>query len=402
MRVLEDYHGIVEDRLLVEILEKARKLYGRQVLHINSTYQGGGVAEILVNLIPLMNDAGIDTEWKVLHGNPDFFDITKKFHNGLQGEKINLSRLKQQLFVQANEAFSVFTHVNHDCVVIHDPQPLPLIRFYKKRQPWLWRCHIDLSQPNQEIWDFLKTFVLRYDRMIISDKNYQRNHMPVGQKVIYPAIDPLSPKNKELPERDISKYLSKFKIPLDKPLLCQISRFDKWKDPLGVVEVYKQVRKQVDCRLVLCGSMATDDPEGARIFENLLTRTNPLIEAGDVILITSENSILVNALQRSSAVVLQKSIREGFGLTVTEAMWKERPVVASNIGGIRLQVDDGENGFLLEPRDTRAFAERIIELLNNPALAAEIGRKAKASVREKFLMTRLLSDYLSLFQEVLS
>lgn len=401
MRVLEDYRDIVGDQAIFNIFAKARNLYGKRMLHINSTYQGGGVAEILVSLIPLMNDVGIDTEWKVLHGNPDFFDITKKFHNGLQGEKINLTKIKRQLYVEANEAFSVYTHLDDECVVIHDPQPLPLIKFYRKRQPWFWRCHVDLSKPERELWNFLKGFILRYDRMIISDEEYRRKHLPVQQTVMFPAIDPLSPKNKVLSDSDIAKYLKKFKIPTDKPLLTQISRFDKWKDPTGVLEIYKLVSKEVDCRLVLCGSMAPDDPEGGKIFEGLLRRAKPLTESGDVILVTSENSILVNALQRSAAVIIQKSLREGFGLTVAEAMWKSKPVIASNVGGIRLQIQDGENGFLLQPNDIEGFARRTIEILRNPSLAESMGLKAKSSVAQRFLITRLLSDYLDLFNEAL-
>jgi len=401
MRGLEDYREIVGDEVISTIYRKARRLYGKHILHINSAYQGGGVAEMLASLVPLMNDTGIDAGWRILHGNPDFFTITKKFHNALQGESINFTEIKKRLYVQANENFSVYTHIDHDCVIIHDSQPLPLIKFYKKRQPWIWRCHVDLSNPHKELWDFLKKFILRYDMVIISNEKYKREDLPVEQRVIYPAIDPLSSKNKEISNAVISKYLKKFGISTDKPIITQISRFDKWKDPEGVIKVFKLVKERVDCRLVLCGSMATDDPEGWMIYERVKRKAKRLIENGDVILITSENNILVNALQRSSAVIIQKSIREGFGLTVTEALWKGKPVVASNIGGIPLQINDEENGFLVEPHDIKGFADKILQLLQDPDLAEEMGKKGKQTVKKNFLLTRLLLDYLDFLNDLI-
>jgi len=365
------------------------------VLHINSTYAGGGVAEILNSLVPLLNDIGISVGWRILHGNPDFFTITKKFHNGLQGEKINLSRIKKRLYIQANEDFSTYTHICHDCIFIHDPQPLPLIRFYEKSQPWVWRCHVDISHPHQEIWEFLKEFIVDYDQVVVSNQDYLRKDLPVEQRIVYPVIDPLSPKNIELSDKDIVKYLKKFHIPTDKPLITQISRFDKWKDPEGVVKVFKLVREKMDCRLALCGSVARDDPESLTIFERVKKKANRLLDNGDVILITSENNILVNVLQRCSSVVVQKSIKEGFGLTVTEALWKGTPIVASNVGGISLQINS-QNGFLVDPHDTEGFAKSIINILNNPELGREAGRRGKENVRKHFLITRCLSDHLDL------
>jgi len=401
MRTLEDYHNIVGDKVITCIHKKARKLYQKHILHINSTYQGGGVAEILTSLVPLMNDIGIDTGWRIMQGNPDFFQITKKFHNALQGGSINFTEMKKKLYLLANENFSVYTHINHDCVIIHDPQPLPQIKFYPKRQPWIWRCHADLSNPNGKLWGFLKNFILRYDLVVVSNKSYRQKDLPVEQKICYPAIDPLSHKNMELSQKDMTKTLRKFGIPTDKPLITQVSRFDRWKDPTGVIEVFKLVRKKVDCRLILCGSMAADDPEGWAIYERVHRKANDLIKTGDIILLTSESNILVNALQRVSKVVIQKSIREGFGLTVAEALWKQTPVVASNIGGIPLQIIDGENGFLLEPFDTRGYAERIVQILTDPALEQKMGKKGKEHVRKNFLITRLLSDYLTVLNHVI-
>jgi trehalose synthase len=400
MRSLDDYSEIVGDEVLSTIYKKSRRLSGKHILHINSTYQGGGVAEILGSVVVLMNDVGIDVGWRILFGTPDFFAITKKFHNALQGGAVNLTEIKKRLYIRASEDFSVFTHIDHDCVIIHDPQPLPLIKYYAKKQPWVWRCHVDLSSSNSDLWDFLKKFILRYDVMVVSHEKYKRSGLPVEQRIIHPAIDPLSPKNMEISEGIINKYLRKFGIPKDKPLVTQISRFDKWKDPEGVLQVYKYVKKKVDCRLVLCGSMASDDPEGWKIFERVEQKAKDLIANGDVILITSENSILVNALQKASHVVIQKSTREGFGLTISEALWKGTPVVTTNIGGIPLQVVDKENGFLVEVTDKRGFAERIVHLLKNPKLAEEMGEKGKEIVRKNFLITRVISDYLDLLNEL--
>ena len=401
MRYLEDYREIVGENVLSTIHRLASKLYGSHILFINSTYQGGGVPEILEALIPLMNDIGLDAGWRILHATPDFFTITKKFRDALQGDSIHFTEMKKRLYMQANEDFSVFTHIDHDCVIIHETQPLPLVKFYKKRQPWIWRCHLDLSDPNKKLWEFLKNFVLRYDAAIFSCDKYKKEELPVEQRIIQPGIDPLSPKNMELSDKDISKYLKKFDIPTDKPLITQISRFDKWRDPEGVIDIFKRVKKKVDCRLVLCGSIAIDDPEGLNICDKIRQKERPLIENKDLICITSENNILVNVLQRSSDVIIQKSFKEGFGLTVTEALWKEKPVVASTAGGVPLQITDGEHGFLVDPYDKKGFADRIIQLLQNPELAEEMGRKGKENVRKNFLITRLVLDYLVLLTDII-
>jgi trehalose synthase len=398
---LIDYRDIVGDKVITGIFQQARALYGKRIVHLNSTYMGGGVAEILNSLVPLMNDVGLNTGWRIIRGNPDLFSITKKFHNALQGDSIRLTDMKKEIYIRASEEFSIYTHLNHDCVIIHDPQPLPMIRYYIKQQPWIWRCHIDISHPDPELWDFLKKFILKYDLAIVSHENYKKDDIYIEQRIIPPVIDPLSPKNKELSDNDIQRFLKKFGIPKDKPIITQISRFDKWKDPEGVIRIFKKVKKQIDCRLVLCGSMATDDPEGMKIYQKVAQSANNLIESGDVILITSENNILVNSLQRFSDVIIQKSIREGFGLVVAEALWKQAAVVASNVGGIPLQVIDGETGFLCEPCDENAFAERIVQLMKDKKLAERLGRNAKEHIRAKFLITRLLSNYLDLIQSVL-
>jgi trehalose synthase len=382
---LEEYREIVGDEVISEIYRKVRPLYGKHVLHINSTYHGGGVAEILNSKVPLMNDAGVDAGWRILPGNPEFFAITKKFHNALQGGDINLTEIKKKLYFQASEVFSRYTHIDHDCVIVHDPQPLPLIQYYKKRQPWIWRCHVDLSHPNKEVWDFLKPIIQRYDIVVVSHESYKQPDLPVEQRVCYPAIDPLSIKNMELPEKVMAKYQKKLGPKgMDKPIISQVSRYDIWKDPEGVVDVFRLVKEKVDCRLVLCGNTATDDPEGAEVLESVKKRAADLIETGDVILLTDEGNIFsfVNTLQRSSSVVIQKSIKEGFCLAVTEALWKEVPVVGSNVGGIPLQIVDGENGFLVEPNDVEGFADKIVTILKDAKLRKKMGKKGKETVRE--------------------
>ena len=401
-RTLEDYRPIVGDDVISGIYRKAASLRGKRVLHVNSTYQSGGVAEMILSLVPLMNNVGIDTRWNILNGDGEFFAITKNFHNALQGQAVAFSDEEKDLYLQTNESFSGQMAIDHDLVVIHDPQPLPLIRFYRKTQPWVWRCHVDLSNPNPALWEFLKGFVLDYDRMVISHEHYRRRGMPMEQWICRPAIDPLSEKNRDLSEAETAALLAKYGVPTDKPLVTQISRFDKWKDPLGVVEVFSEVKRHVDCRLVLCGSMAPDDPEGWAIYRQVEDAARPLIDAGDVILITAEDHLLVNALQRASAVILQKSLREGFGLTVTEGLWKGRPVIASRVGGIPLQIEDGETGFLLDPTDTEGFAWRVRQVLENPDLGERLGRAGKEHVRQHFLITRLLSDYLDMLNAELT
>lgn len=400
MRAIDEYRGIVGDKVISDIVKMAKNLYGLRVLHINSTYYGGGVAEMLYSLIPLMNDVGVSVDWRILRGTPEFFTITKKFHNAIQGDPINLSDIKKTLYIQNNQDFASYCQIDADCVIIHDPQPLPLIRFYKRKQPWIWRCHVDLSRPNPQLWDYLKGFILRYDRVIVSDCRYMKEDLPMDYSVIHPVIDPLSSKNKEISKDLIMRTLKKYAVPTDKPILTQISRFDKWKDPANVIEMFKLVKAKIDCRLVLCGSMAADDPEGIQIYQKILQRANNHVAKRDVILLTVEDNILVNALQRISSVVIQKSIREGFGLTVTEALWKEKPVVASNVGGIPLQMVDGETGYLIDPTDIKTGAARVISILENPAEAKRLGTNGREMVLKKFLITRHLYDDLKMLNDL--
>jgi trehalose synthase len=402
MRGLEDYLPIVGEKVMAELYRNAHRLMNRHIVHINSTAYGGGVAEILNNLIILMNDVGVDTGWRVLSGQSDFFTITKKFHNAIHGQSINMTENKKRLYLEANERFSKFTHLDHDVVVIHDPQPLPLIKFNKKVQPWIWRCHIDLTSPNEDVWNFIKLYILRYDMMILSSKRFQRDDLPIEQKIMAPSIDPLSPKNMDLNGNLTSKVLKKYSIPTDKPLITQVSRFDPWKDPEGVLKVFKRVKQEVDCRLVYCYNMAPDDPEGIIIYNKMKKRANSFLETGDVLFVLGENQILVNVLQRISDVIIQKSLREGFGLTVTEAQWKQTPVVASRVGGIPDQVVDNETGFLVDPRDIDDCAAKVVALLKDKKMAEDMGRKGREFIRNNFLITRQLKDYLEILSDVLN
>lgn len=398
---LEDFRHIVPDETLAEIYAKARQLYGKHIVHLNTTYQGGGVAEILYSLVLLMNDAGIDAGWRILHGSQEFFEITKSFHNALQGAKLNLSQRKKRIYLQVNENFSKFSHLDHDCVIIHDPQPLSIITSYRKSQPWIWRCHIDLTNPHKELWDFLKGYLLKYDQIVVSSEKYFKDDLPVDQRLMLPAINPLSQKNKDINDKTMIEYITKAGIPTDKPIITQVSRLDPWKDPEGVIDVFKLVKQKVDCRLVFCYNVASDDPEGMRMYNKVLRKANKLYKNGHIIFVVGNNETLVNAVQRFSDVIIQKSTKEGFCLCVTEALWKGTPVVASDVGGIPSQIEDGENGFLVASKDTEGFADRIIHLLKNPDDGKAIGLKAKETVRKKFLITRLLSDYLYMLNSII-
>jgi len=347
------------------------------------------------------HDGAIEVDWRILRGSPDFITITKKFHNALQGGSINITPIKRQLYTGTNEAFSTYCHIDQDCIIVHDPEPLPLIRFYRKNQPWVWGCHIDLTDANTQLWEILKGFILKYDLVVFSSEKYKKEDLPVEQRVIVPAIDPFSLKNKELSERDIVKYVKKAGIANDKPIIAQVSSMDPWKDPEGLLEIFNRVREKVDCRLIYCYDMPLDDAESTAIYSKVYRKARKLREKGDVVFVVGRNQILVNSIQRCSTVVVQNSIREGFYLAVTEALWKGKPVVATNVGGIPLQVTDGEEGFLVEPHERTKFAEKIIEILKNPSLAEEMGEKGKERVRENFLITRLLSDYLDLLNEII-
>jgi trehalose synthase len=390
---IEDYEALVGAEVVQRIRDKADKLKGLRVANFNSTYYGGGVAEIISSLTLLMNSLGLRTEWRVIQGTADFFSITKKMHNALQGGEIDLSEIKKEIFEQVIYENSVRNFLDHDFIIVHDPQPLPLIEHYEKKCPWLWRCHLDLSRPDKEMWKYLRRWIDNYDAVILSCKEFAQEMKP-PQRAMMPAIDPFTIKNRQLSDREIDERMTHYGIPTDLPLVVQISRFDPWKDPKGVVEAFKLARKQIDARLVLLGNFATDDPEGEEIFHSLCACRDERI----LILTSGDDTALVNALQTRAAVVLQKSLREGFGLTVAEAMWKGTPVIGGNVGGIRYQIDDGVNGFLIS--SIEETAKRIVQLVDDKELRDEMGQKARETVRKNFLLTRYLEQYLDLFAEL--
>lgn len=386
---IEDYEQFVGAETIERIREKSKPLQGLHVVNVNSTYYGGGVSQLLSSLTLLMNDIGIKTGWRAIHGPPDFFSVTKKMHNALQGGKINITERKMKLYEEVIYENSIRNHLDHDIVIIHDPQPLPMINHYRKGGPWIWRCHIDLSSPHQELWNYLVSFIEKYDVVILSSEDYAQK-LETPQVFFMPAIDPLSITNRELTRREIDERLNHYNIPTDLPLVVQISRFDRWKDPQGVIQAFKLARKEVNCTLVLLGNVATDDPEGEEVYKSLLDSREERI-----IILSRQDGALVNALQRRAAVVLQKSLREGFGLTVAEAMWKGTPVIGGNVGGIRYQIKDGVNGFLVS--SIEEASERIVQLVQDKELREQMGQKAKETVRQQFLLTRYLEQYVDLF-----
>jgi trehalose synthase len=385
---VEDYEPFIGQQAVDRIVAKGRQLAGRSVAHVNSTYYGGGVAEILSSMTLLMRSLGLDAEWRAIQGPPDFFGITKKMHNALQGTPIRLTDIKKEIYEDVAFQNALRNRFDHDYVVVHDPQPLPLVMFSRKRGPWIWRCHVDLAQPSQEIWEYLTGFIEHYDAMIVSADEY-RQPLRVPELVFQPAIDPFSILNRELPEGEVDRRLRHYGVPTDLPLVVQVSRFDRWKDPQGVIRAFQMARRKRECTLVLVGNVAIDDPEGPEVYESLLGAKEERI-----LILSGEDSSFVNALQRRAAVVMQKSLREGFGLTVSEAMWKRTPVIGGNVGGIRYQIDDGVNGFLVS--SVEEAAERLVLLLSDEGLRRRMGDAAHEKVRQHFLMTRYLEQYLDL------
>jgi len=388
---VSDYVRFIGTETVDRICKKAELLKDEHIVHVNSTYYGGGVAEILLSMTLLMNRLGIKTGWRTIHGRPEFFNVTKKMHNALQGGEMDVNDHVKETYEEVVYENSLRTHLDsHDLVVIHDPQPLPLVKCYKHTSPWIWRCHIDLSRPHPKLWQYLRNYVNDYHAVILSIPEYKQKINP-PQHFIMPAIAPFSHKNCDLSEDVMNACLKQYNIPTDLPIVTQISRFDRWKDPEGVIKAFKIARKKVDCTLVLLGNAATDDPEGEAVFESLLDAREDRI----LIMAYGDDTTLVNTLQRKATVVLQKSVREGFGLTVTEAMWKGNPVIGGRVGGIPYQIDDGVNGFLVS--SVEEAAERIVTLVKDKDRRRRMGEAARKSVTDKFLMTRLLEQHLDLF-----
>jgi trehalose synthase len=369
----------------------AERLKGRKVQMVNSTAVGGGVAEILNRMVPLFNEMGIDTKWDVIRGGGEFFSVTKKFHNALHGKQEEITQHDFDIFMDTSRKNIEQVAIDGDIVFIHDPQPIGLID-KKAGNKWIWRCHIDVSKPDQKVWQFLKGFIDRYDSVVFSAPGFAQN-LKMRQFLISPSIDPLSDKNKELPAEMINSVLEKYGIDKEKPIVTQISRFDRLKDPIGVIEAYLLVKRHIDCQLIIAGGTAADDPESVQVFEEVKEKAQ---KDRDIhILLLPQNDLEVNALQRASTVIIQKSIGEGFGLTVSEALWKGKPVVASAVGGIPLQIAHKYSGLLVHSVEGAAFA--VKQLLNTPEYAKKLGANGLEHIRNNFLLTRHLRDYLLLF-----
>jgi trehalose synthase len=385
---------IVGRSTMEELRTLAERLSGKVLQNINSTFTGGGVAEILTRMVPLLNQLGVDTRWTTIKGHKDFFDVTKKFHNALHGRKEDVSSEDFSLFLEVNKKNIDELKFQGDIFFIHDPQPVALIA--KKKElggKWIWRCHIDVSNPDKRVWNFVRNFVTDYDAAVFSAPNFSQE-LPIRQFLISPSIDPLSDKSKELSSETIDSVLNKYGLDKDKDIIAQISRFDYLKDPIGVIQAFEMIRKSIDCQLILAGGTATDDPESEKVLEEVRERAsgNPDIH---ILLIPPESDIEINALQQAATVILQKSIKEGFGLTVTEALWKGKPVVASAVGGMQLQVKNKLTGLLCHSVEGAAYA--VKKLLSNKEYAAWLGNNAREHVRHNFLITRHLKDYLLLF-----
>lgn len=390
---LEEYREIVGMDTLEELYLLAEQLRGKSVLHINSTAVGGGVAEILSRMVPLLNELGISTRWEVIKGGEAFYAVTKKFHNALHGDFQEISPKDYQIYEDTLDQNLTELKLDSDFAFIHDPQPAALVKKRKElKNHWVWRCHIDLSQPDANVWGFLKPYVEQYDACIFSAPAFSQR-LPIPEALISPSIDPLSDKNRELTPEEVSAMLDRLQIPRDLPLITQVSRFDRLKDPLGVIEVFQRIRPYARARLLLVGGTAEDDPEGTRVFQEVKARAG---KDPDIIVLSlpPTSHLEINAIQRASAVILQKSIREGFGLTVSEALWKGKPVVASAVGGIPLQITHKYSGFLTHSIEGAAHA--LKQLLSEPAYAKRLGENGREHVRQNFLLTRHLRDYLLL------
>lgn len=391
MAKIEEYIPIVGQATIDDLKLIAEKLEDKSIQHINSTAVGGGVAEILSRMVPLLKELGINVRWDVFKGGESFFGVTKKIHNLLHGQTGFLTDEDKSIFKETSLQNISDLNTDSDIIFIHDPQPIALIE-KKKENKWIWRCHIDVSNPNMKVWYFLREYIVKYNASVFSAPGFSQR-LPIRQFLISPSIDPLSDKNKDLPQEIIDSVLEKYGIPKDKPIITQISRFDRLKDPLGVIEAYIEVKKSNDCRLVLAGGGAADDPEGMQVFEEVKAKAK---EDKDIhVLLMPQNDVEINALQRASTVIIQKSLKEGFGLTVAEALWKKKPVVASNVGGIPLQIAHKYSGLLCH--SIEEAASNIRQFLDNPDYAKKLGENGHEHIKNNFLITRHIKDYLLLF-----
>jgi len=403
---LDDYVDIVGPEVIDRIVQLARPLRGARVLHLNATAYGGGVAELLATHVPLLRSVGIDAEWHVMQGSDEFFGVTKDVHNGLQGAPIEMTKDMRRIYLERVLDNALLLEDGWDYVVVHDPQPAAILHYIADRKgsftktKWIWRCHIDLTDATPDVWEFFRPFVEQYDASVWTMPEFVPASLDMGRVVhAPPCIDPLSVKNLDLATPFCVEITRQYGIDPHRPLVCQVSRFDPWKDPTGVIDAFRIVREQVtDAQLLLAGSMATDDPEGFRVWE-----ATEAARAGDRDIHLLSNlhqvgAVQINAFQRMASVVVQKSLREGFGLTVSEALWKGRPVVGGRAGGIKLQIREGFDGYLVD--DVESCARRIIDLLADPVGADAMGAQGREHVRGNFLSTRELEDWLRLMGEL--
>jgi trehalose synthase len=389
---IDSYRGVAPRGTVDLLLHLAERVRGRSFLHVNSTRAGGGVAEILNRLLPILRELGIKAEWEVIAGDPPFYQTTKAFHNALQGMEQGLTEPMLAHYLEVNRANAERLRPAGDLVLIHDPQPAAMIAARPREGKWVWRCHIDLATPQRRHWNFLRQFVVRYDAAIFSLPAFAQ-HLPIPQFLVYPSIDPLAEKNRRMSRSEVDEILGRLGVPRDKPILLQVSRFDRFKDPVGVISAYRIVKRHHDVRLVLAGGGAADDPEGAQVLAEVREAAGPDPDI-HILDLPADAHLAINALQRAATVVLQKSTREGFGLTVAEAMWKGKPVIGGATGGIMVQVIYGVTGYTVTSPDGAAY--RIRYLLSNPGLMRRMGEAAREHVRQNFLITRHLRDYLSL------
>lgn len=390
--LLEQYRDVAPRGTVDFLRHLSGRVQGTRMLHVNSTRYGGGVAEILHRLLPLLEELGVRTRWEVLEGTDLFYRTTKGFHNALQGTKQRITPEMYEAYRETNRANAARLDLEADVAMIHDPQPAALIDARPPGARWIWRCHIDVSSPQRSVWQFLRPYVVRYDATVVSLPKFAQR-LPIPQFLIYPSIDPLSDKNCELAPQEVDRILEGLGVPRDKPILLQVSRFDRFKDPVGVVEAYRLVKRTHDCRLVLAGGTATDDPEGAEVLAEVREAVGDDPDA-HLLLLPPTANVEINALQRAATIVFQKSTREGFGLTVAEALWKGKPVIGGETGGITVQVIPGVTGYTVNSPEGAAFYTK--RLLNDPDLVAGMGRQAKEYARHRFLITRHLQDYLGL------
>jgi trehalose synthase len=400
-KLLSDYTHIVGRDLIAEIKELAAPLEGRKVVHVSATAFGGGVSEILYTLVPLMRDVGLEVEWQVIYGREEFFNATKLMHNALQGAPEDLTEEQWATWRHYNEMNARELAGGWDVALIHDPQPAAMYHLVpEKAKGWVWRCHIDLSTPNPDTIRQLLPYIRDYPQSVFHMPSYVPAGMGGSVNTVPPAIDPLAPKNMALSPEDASYVCEQFGIDVDRPMICQVSRFDPWKDPLGVIDAYRIVKDELpDVQLALVGSMASDDPEGWDYFNATVAHADGDPDIHILNNFNNVGAIEVNAFQSQSDVLIQKSIREGFGLTVSEAIWKGRPFIGGNVGGIPLQVEDGASGFLVD--SVEMCAQRTLEILRDPDLGRRLGLAGKTHVRKHFLMPRYLRDYLRIFTELL-